>query len=369
MPRKPSAKARKRGRPKRTSPYQNHLIDHIRSKIIAGELKPGEQLPRRHDLQKQFKVSYLTVQRAVTRLVNSGYLKAIPSQGTFVSQRPPHLYRYAIILPFRETDPEYVKFWDALKEAAQHFKGEGAVDSPQFDFWEGIGWEHDTEEFRRLEMMVEEHFYGGILFTTEPFQLKRTSLLEYPSIPRVAIRSKMENNPHLGEIIFNSPVFFERAMERLARKGCRRLAMIAVPGHTQYLKNIDDLCRRYCIEMPPGFLQYSHQHLPFSAYHIVRLLLEETSLPPEGLIVSDDNLEDSVIQALKDLGVSVPRDLQLVVHCNFPAPPSPIPSIDRLGYDATEILRSALAHFRQMRETGHPLPATIIQPCFENELR
>ncbi|HEY3333318.1 MAG TPA: GntR family transcriptional regulator [Capsulimonadaceae bacterium] len=61
---------------------------HLRRKIDAGEWASGSMLPSRRDLAKQYGVSPLTVERAITNLIAGGLLRADDRRGTFVMAQP-----------------------------------------------------------------------------------------------------------------------------------------------------------------------------------------------------------------------------------------------------------------------------------------
>lgn len=58
----------------------NLLIESIKS----GEIKDGDKIPTEKELEKQFNVSRITVQKAITMLVEEGYLVRQSGVGTFV---------------------------------------------------------------------------------------------------------------------------------------------------------------------------------------------------------------------------------------------------------------------------------------------
>ena len=57
-------------------------VEGIRSK----KFKPGDRIPSCRELQKEFKVSAVTAQKAVSELIQDGVLFAIQGKGTFVKQ-------------------------------------------------------------------------------------------------------------------------------------------------------------------------------------------------------------------------------------------------------------------------------------------
>ena len=57
---------------------------YIRQKIESGELKPGEQIPTEKELQQQFSLSRMTVNKALNILADEGYITRTAGKGSFV---------------------------------------------------------------------------------------------------------------------------------------------------------------------------------------------------------------------------------------------------------------------------------------------
>jgi DNA-binding GntR family transcriptional regulator len=59
----------------------------LRSEIDAGRLGPGAKLPNELELASQYGVARLTVRRAITDLVDGGYLLVLRGRGTYVREK------------------------------------------------------------------------------------------------------------------------------------------------------------------------------------------------------------------------------------------------------------------------------------------
>ncbi|NLG69399.1 MAG: GntR family transcriptional regulator [Firmicutes bacterium] len=66
-------------------PIYQQLEDYIRDHIESGQLKPGDRLPSETELSKRYRISRMTVRKALERLEFSGYLERYPGKGTFVA--------------------------------------------------------------------------------------------------------------------------------------------------------------------------------------------------------------------------------------------------------------------------------------------
>jgi len=70
-------------------PKYQIIIDDIKSNILSGTYKVGEQIPTESALQDIYQVSRQTVRKAILELSNEGFLRSEKGSGTYVS----NLYR------------------------------------------------------------------------------------------------------------------------------------------------------------------------------------------------------------------------------------------------------------------------------------
>jgi len=89
---------------------------------------------------------------------------------------------------------------------------------------------------------------------------------------------------------------------------------------------------------------------------------------PDAMIIADDNFVPDVTTALRDSGVDVPGELEVVAATNFPHPtPAAVPVV-RLGFHVSRILDTSLDLIKR-KNAGEDVPKrTVIQPLFEHEL-
>jgi len=82
-------------------PLYYQLVETIRDRITAGELKPGEQLPGERELGEQYGISRMTVRQALQYLIREEALIAKQGLGTFVAE-PKLSYDPLHVLGFTE---------------------------------------------------------------------------------------------------------------------------------------------------------------------------------------------------------------------------------------------------------------------------
>jgi GntR family transcriptional regulator/MocR family aminotransferase len=113
----------------------------LRDGIVAGELKPGEQLPSSRLLALELGVSRLTIQNAYEQLITEGYAEGRHGSGTYVAHLMPPLAGGPIQDTLRQPAPagrrlaRRVREWQALPLAHQPPTGEVAfrTDLPAID--------------------------------------------------------------------------------------------------------------------------------------------------------------------------------------------------------------------------------------------
>ncbi|GIQ69082.1 GntR family transcriptional regulator [Xylanibacillus composti] len=71
----------------RVKPKYQIIIDDIKSHILSGTYKAGEQIPSEAALQHMYKVSRQTVRKAILALSQEGFLRSEKGSGTYVSNQ------------------------------------------------------------------------------------------------------------------------------------------------------------------------------------------------------------------------------------------------------------------------------------------
>lgn len=317
-------------------------------------------MPTRAAIETHFSAGPATVQRALDSLARDGFIESRGCKGTFVKREPPHLTRYGLVFP--EVEPKRNRFWYSLHNEA--LKVMDALEGRSLAVYLGVDLHRDTPDYQRLMHDLERHRLAGLIFATVPFALRNTPMLDQPGIARVAYASSTSMGfPNVTAV----PEAFERkASEYLAQRGRRRVAIISAP-----LRSVSDHwahnLQKVGLETRPFWLQRVNLHSPFCAGDVVRLLMECRELP-DALIITDDNLVEDATLALKESGVKVPEDLEVVVHCNFPYPPANHVPVKRLGFDSRQVLLACIESIdRQVK--GEPVAETTWIPAvFEDEI-
>ncbi|GGY71040.1 putative HTH-type transcriptional regulator [Streptomyces omiyaensis] len=83
--------------PRKKSPPLREIADSLESRIVSGDLEPGQQLPSTRDLAVEYDVSEKTIYRVISLLKASGQVEARQGKGVFVRSTQPlewHLHQF-----------------------------------------------------------------------------------------------------------------------------------------------------------------------------------------------------------------------------------------------------------------------------------
>lgn len=88
------------------SPLHINISQQIQQQIDSGKYSPGDKLPSERELVKIYRVSRITVRRAIANLVQQGLVRTHQGKGVFVSEQRKVAYNLANPLTFLERDLE-----------------------------------------------------------------------------------------------------------------------------------------------------------------------------------------------------------------------------------------------------------------------
>jgi DNA-binding LacI/PurR family transcriptional regulator len=201
--------------------------------------------------------------------------------------------------------------------------------------------------------------------------MEGASFLKAPGLPRVAFMNRPEFTDAAQVALGgnDSAQFFEKAVKHLLGRGRRRIALLTVPGISgrrldSYRKQLVDLG----LPVDPCWMQTATQVEPQWASNLVMLLFKgKPEERPNGLIIADDNLTEHACTGLLQAGLSVPKDVDVVAHGNFPLEGKSLLPIKRLGYDIPAALNIALDLLQRQREGKKVPPVTVVPAVFEED--
>jgi hypothetical protein len=346
---------------------QERILEELRQLILSGQLSPGDKLPTRGELMEAYGVSSVTVNAALGKLRRDGFIKGAKRRGTFVTQDPPHLYRFGLLFPGPETDsenPSRSRLWDALIAAAREVD---EVDPQRLPVYQGIEPTPDSQGMKRLMEDLDSHRLAGLIFAFHPGQFIGLPLLTDYDVPKVAIANPLFEGVSGVYTDFNS--FIDRALDLMVKNGRKRVAWVGLwPPNSElhdYLR--DAIEQRGMMHRPEWFQRVAR--VPGSTRQTVRLLMNENNrIRPDALLITDDNIADEATYGMLEAGVELGRNADAVVHCNYPdVAPKSLP-VYRLGFDCRDILRICIDQIQRKREGEVVEGVNLLPALFDDEL-
>lgn len=341
------------------------IVRDLRRLIVSGKLAPGERLPTHKELARRFNAESQTICDVMRVLAEDGFIETRHRQGSFVVPHPPHLTQFAFAYPFNP-DVMPSQLYRAIHDEAERWQNPERRVLSFYDV--GTHWEAGGD-YDRLLRMVESQRLAGLIFAATPFALHfaKSPLVTMPGLPRVAIEAAPDANgfpavyPDLG-------AFLPKAFEHLATRGCRRLAVVQIPGDDKpgdALARVPPLAAQHGLRVEPEWIQAVSPSAGSWIQQLGRLLMRGApGERPDGLVIADDNLVPELTAGLAESGV---RDLQVVAHTNFPYPtPSAVP-VTRLGYDVAQLVTTCMERIDQQRRGETPPALTLLPALWESE--
>jgi DNA-binding LacI/PurR family transcriptional regulator len=197
----------------------------MREKIRTHQLMPGQKLPTNHEMSAALKVSYETVQRAMTALADHGIVVRRQRKGTFVNQAltPRTVGIFCTQSVFNpEASPSA---WLIARHLCTELRTQKR-DAQIYYIPEGASPERN-KTYRDLHSDLEAHRLAGLIFIGysphEPSELQLMETAARRAIPVIAVASG-EDCPHTVHLDFLD--FHQRGLRYLANQHCRRAAVV-----------------------------------------------------------------------------------------------------------------------------------------------
>lgn len=354
----------------RPATKQQAILDYLYDEILHGDLTPGSRLLTRHELGEKFAASGMTVQQALNRLLADGFVVTRGKEGTFVSECPPHLFRYALVFPDCPDGTNWSRLYGALGAEAVRIQ---RSQPRTIELFYGLDGHTDGEDYHKLLGEMRGRRLAGIIFAAEPSKLLGTPLLDEPGTPRVAIMSQniAKLMPKVIPITLDVDSFIDKAMDYFLARGRQRIAAILLSqGEAGGLEaKIVAAAAQRGLTTPAYWRQSVDREHNRWARNCAHMLLRGPAQDrPDALLIADDNLVEHAMTGIVDAGVKVPDELDVVAHCNLPwATPSVVPA-RRLGFDAREVMRECIAQIDIQRRGEPSSPGSRLAAVFEDEL-
>ena len=338
----------------------------LRDRIVRGVYRPDERLPTFDAMEREFTVSRMVLQHAVGRLCQDGFVRTVRRKGLFVAKAPPHLYRIALLFSEAPGDPSWPRMNTAIVNESKRLAREHA--DWQFQVCDGLlNPLSGPGVLAAVEADLRARRLAGIVFTPRTFDLRKRPLLADAALPKAYVCAADDLDLAANTSV-DSQGLYRRAIERLVAKGRRRIAIVHRSETTSSLDH-EALFAACGVRLHRPWIQWVGRDHPQYAEPLVTLLLDRPSGErPDGLIVADDNLIEHAAAGIVKTGLRVGRDLDVVAHCNWPWPLASVLPFERIGFDATDILRRSIEAIVLQGQGRKPPCSQKVPALFEWEV-
>jgi len=310
----------------------------IRKRILSGKFRPEEQLPTRVELEQEFNVSCVTMQRAIVSLVDDGTLYTKGKHGTFVSKFPREIYHYGILF-YQKPDNsagQWLRHWKVILHETENLFTKAPYslsvfygDRNQLNANGNAGF---MEDIRNKRM-------AGLILAMTPDYFEGTEIIGDSDTPKVTTSAGPDCQ--LPSISFDSMNIGKMAEYLSGRK--RSKTAIVVSSRQLYAPSyLDEVVKKlksHGLETHDFWILGADIFFPKSIVSAATLMMRDKNFRPDSIIVLDDNLLPGVIEGLQAGSACVPRDVELVAMVNFPYDEKLDVPVKLFGFDISELVR------------------------------
>ena len=340
------------------------LMEELKQAIMSGSIKPGEKLPSENELSDRYHISRHTVRKALSILINEGYIEAEHGRGTFCSQRMGHMKnsRNVAVVTTYISDyifPRLIQGMDkVLTENGYSIILKNTANSR-------------TKEERVLEDILTKDIEGLIIEPSKSqIYCKHTNLyamLDQYEIPYVFIQgvySQMIDKPH---ILMDDCKGGYMVTKHLIDAGHRKILGIfkaddfqGKERHKGYVKALQESGIAYDPDMVVWFHTEDRKTKPAM---MMELFLEQ-KVEMDAVVCYNDQIAIEVIRCLQRNGLRVPEDISVTGYDNSVIAEGTVGLTtithpqEKLGEMAAELL---LEKIRKVPEEKSRIPR-LIQP-------
>lgn len=294
-----------------SQPKYLKLKEYLMDEMLMGRIKPGEQIPSENSLAETFAISRHTVRKAVSMLINEGYLTSEHGRGTYCIDRSHNRSASRNIGVITTYISEYI-----FPKVIQ------GIDSVLSRNGYSIilkNTNNDTEnEYSCLKDMLGKNVEGLIIEPTKSALFSRNlelfKALESSGIPFVFIHSYHQNLADKPYVILDDAAGMYSAVKYLAELGHRRIAGIfkaddiqGLNRHKGYAKALADSGLPYDPDNVILFHTEDKAEKPVTA---IREMIT-SGRRTDAIACYNDEIAFKVFQLVEGMGLKVPEDISI----------------------------------------------------------
>jgi GntR family transcriptional regulator of arabinose operon len=296
-------------------PKYRIILDEIKSGILSGTYKTGDQIPTESALQDMYKVSRQTVRKAILELSNEGFLRSEKGSGTYVSNQ----YRSRSGGKAGNKTIGVITTYISDYIFPSIIRGiEGRLNEDNYSLLLASTNNDVAQEKKALEMMLS---YGvdGLIVEPTRSNVYNPNIAYYltfqeQDVPFVMINAQYEELDvpcfRLDDVLSSY-----LATRELIAKGHTRIGIIAKMDDLQgkyrlkgFIKALGEAKLRFLPEHVLSFDTSTKPDLPANLERYLRDHLDELT----AIVCYNDEVGLELVHVCRELGITVPDQLSII---------------------------------------------------------
>ena len=340
----------------------NQIEEELKALILEDKIKPGEKMPSENVLTKQYGVSRQTVRKAISNLINEGYVYAVQGSGTYCSDAS----------RFKKDSKDIAVVMTYLSDYIFP-KVISGIDSVLSENGYSIVLKNTnnsrTREIKCLEELIEKNIDGIII---EPSKsnvfCKHKNLydkLDKYGIPYIFIQgaySVMEDKTH---VLMDDEKGAYLLTKYLIDLGHRSILGVFksddVQGqnrHKGYAKALADAGISYDPEKVIWF--YTEDRAVHPYVNLQNMIREGKEI--DAIVAYNDQLAYHLVKAIEEMGLRVPEDISVTGYDNSPTTGNPELRLTTITHPQQELGKIAAQMLLKMIRGEEVDKRVIIEP-------
>jgi GntR family transcriptional regulator of arabinose operon len=294
-------------------PKYYQLKEHLKKLIRSGEIAPGEKLPSEKELVREFRLSRHTVRKAFSELEHEGWIFREQGRGTFCSFREKDSAKTIAVITTYISNYIFPNIMRGIEKT---------LSSAGYIMILANTWNDVSNETKCLENILKQDIAGLIIEPTKSAESRANREyffeLENRKIPFLFLHA-MYPDIDSAYVVMNDEEGGFMATEYILQMGHRLIAGIFKQDDLQGVRRQEGFLRalkQFGFSVPKDFIgNYNTERLFSFPYQYTRYLLQQAK-PPTAIVCYNDEIAMKSIEAVRDAGLEVPRDISVIGYDN-----------------------------------------------------
>lgn len=288
----------------------SELMDYLKNEILLGRILPNQQIPSENELAEKLSISRHTVRKALSLLVNEGYLSTEHGKGTFCKDRSLTRKASKNIAVITTYISEYI--FPSLIHGIEKVLSENGFSLILKNTANDI-----SKESNILKDILSNNIGGLIVEPTKSSLISDNvnyyRALDKLNIPYVFIHSVYSQLRDKPAIILDDSEGIYKAVSHLARLGLKDIVGIfkaddlqGISRHKGYTKALSEYEINY---NPDNVIWFHTEDMSSKPTELLSIILEDRI--PDAVVCYNDQIAQDIYELLSSKDLKIPDDISI----------------------------------------------------------